>query len=247
MFNKKLNLQLFTGVYPVHNNVFKIGIAGRSSGAGDMKTIKDLETFSPAIDSNTEEWTPMDLAGWMRRAVTGKGITFSFTGKRNYGDDGNDYVAGLLLGTGQSVETVFEWTLPNGDVFTMDCVVNLITTAGGDSTNIDALEFEVLSDGLPVYTALAGLLDELTFVCTAGAVSGTRIQAVSPIKGGDNSYFYKINGTLPALNESIVGNGWTAYTLGDDIDTVVGNDIALVEVVTATNLALKGGTAPAVV
>ncbi|PWV97438.1 hypothetical protein DFQ01_12182 [Paenibacillus cellulosilyticus] len=144
-----------TGVYPVHNNKFKIGTAGRASTVAEMVVVKDLETFSPSIDANTEEWTPMDQGGWVRRAVTGKGLTFSFSGKRNYGDPGNDYIGGLLIGTGQEVESKFEWELPNGDKLTMDCVINLTTPAGGDSTNIDNLEFEVLSDGLPVYTPAA--------------------------------------------------------------------------------------------
>lgn len=95
----------------------------------------------------------MDQAGWVRRAVTGKGLTFSFSGKRHYGDPGNDYIAGLLIGTGQEVETVFEWTMPSGATLTMDCVINLTTPAGGDSTNIDGLEFELLSDGKPEFTA----------------------------------------------------------------------------------------------
>lgn len=141
------------GVFPVHNNIFKIGLKGRSSTAAEMATVKDLETFSPSIDGNTEEWTPMDQAGWVRRAVTGKGLTFSFSGKRHYGDPGNDYIAGLLIGTGQEVETVFEWTMPSGATLTMDCVINLTTPAGGDSTNIDGLEFELLSDGKPEFTA----------------------------------------------------------------------------------------------
>lgn len=141
------------GVYPVHKNKFKINTAGRvTTDPSTMVVIKDLETFSPSIDANTEEWTPMDQKGWIRRAVTGKGLTFSFSGKRHYGDPGNDYIAGLLLGTGQDVESIFEWELPNGDKLKMDCVINLTTPAGGDSTNIDTLEFEVLSDGLPVYT-----------------------------------------------------------------------------------------------
>lgn len=242
-------LQFFagTGVFPVHNNVFKIGIAGRSSTSEQMKTIKDLETFAPSIDANTEEWTPMDQEGWIRRAVTGKGLSFSFTGKRNYGDPGNDYIAGLLLGTGQDVETKFQWDLPNGDVFTMNCIVNLTTPAGGDSVNIDALEFEVLSDGLPTYTS-SGALALLTFECSDGTAAGaTKIAAVSPILGGSNSYYYKINGGLPALNEDITGKGWVQYTLDDDISTIVGNNISLVEVVTVTKLALKGGIAPAVI
>ncbi len=155
---KNINLQLFaggTGVFPVHNNKFKIGIQGRTSTATDMVTIKDLETFSPSIDGNTEEWTPMDTAGWVRRAVTGKGLTFSFSGKRHYGDPGNDYIGNLLLGTGQEVESKFEWEFPSGAKLTMNCVINLTTPAGGDSTNIDTLEFELLSDGLPVFTPAA--------------------------------------------------------------------------------------------
>ena len=139
------------GVFPVFNNVFKINTQGRTT-PGTFVVIKDLENFSPSIDANTEEWTPMDTAGWIRRAVTGKGLTFSFSGKRNYGDPGNDYVAGLLLATGQSVESQFQWDMPNGDKLEMDCIINLTTPAGGDSTNIDTLEFELLSDGLPVFT-----------------------------------------------------------------------------------------------
>lgn len=143
------------GVFPVHNNKFKLGKVGRTSLAADMVVVKDLETFAPAIDSNVEEWTPMDMAGWVRRAVTGKGLSFAFNGKRQYGDPGNDYVAGLLLATGQGVESKFEWEMPNGAKLTMDCIINLTTPAGGDSTNIDTLEFEVLSDGLPVFTPAA--------------------------------------------------------------------------------------------
>lgn len=148
-----ISLQHFngTGVFPVHNNKFKIGISGRASSASDMVVVKDLETFAPSIDANTEEWTPMDTAGWVRRAVTGKGLGFTFTGKRHYGDPGNDYVAGLLIGTGQDVESKFEWEMPNGDKLVMNCIINLTTPAGGDSTNIDTLEFEVLSDGLPEF------------------------------------------------------------------------------------------------
>jgi hypothetical protein len=237
-----------TGVFPVHNNIFKVNTAGRAGGSGTLVIIKDLETFSPSIDGNTEEWTPMDQAGWIRRMVTGKGLTFSFSGKRNYGDPGNDYIAGLLLGTGQDVETVFEWTLPSGAVLTMNCIIDLQTPAGGDSTNVDTLEFDLLSDGLPVFTPSASALAELTFVCSDGTeVGATQIASVSPVLGGLNSYFYKINGALPAGGESIVGKGWTAYTLAEDILTSTGNFIALVEVVTATNLAVKGGVADVVI
>jgi len=243
----RINIQLFggTGVFPVHNNIFKINKAGRVS-PGEFVNIKDLETFSPNIDGNTEEWTPMDTAGWIRRAVTGKGLTFSFSGKRHYGDAGNDYIASMILETGQACESQLQWVLPNGDIFEMDCIINLTTPAGGDSTNIDTLEFELLSDGLPTYEDNSSL-EELTFVCSPGTIEGTQIESVSPIVGAGNSYVYKINGVLPKLDEDIAGKGWAAYVLETDIDTTAGNTIALVEVVTATNLAKKGGISAAVI
>jgi hypothetical protein len=235
-----------TGVFPVHNNIFKVNTEGRTA-PGTFVTIKDLETFSMSVDSKTEDWTPMDLEGWMRRAVTGKGLTISFKGKRNYGDAGNDYVAGLLLETGQGVESEFEWTLPNGDVFTMDCIIDLKSPAGGDSTNIDALEFDLLSDGLPVLTPAASALATLTFACAAGSAPGnTKVASVSPVLTGGNSYMYKLNGALPKYGDDLSAAGYTAYTLNADIECPIGTTVTIVEVA-AGNLARKGGQAVAVV
>ncbi len=39
-----------TGVYPVYDNVFKIGVKGSTSTKEDMKTIADCETFSLSMD-----------------------------------------------------------------------------------------------------------------------------------------------------------------------------------------------------
>jgi hypothetical protein len=97
----------------------------------------------------------MEEGGWVKRAVTSKALGFSFSGKRIYGDPGSDYVAGMLLATGQDCESVFEWTFASGAKLTMNCVINLTTPAGGDTTNIDTFEFEVLSDGKPTFTPAA--------------------------------------------------------------------------------------------
>lgn len=234
----EFNLQLFGGVYPVHNNVFKIGTKGRASVAGDMVMPKDLETFSPSIDGNTEEWTPMDTAGWIRRAVTGKGFTIGFSGKRNYGDPGNDYVSQLILAIGSSCESILEWTMPDSSVLTMNCIINLTTPGGGDSTNIDNLEFEVLSDGLPAFTPAAA---KLTFVTVDGATAGkTKVATVAPALGGGNSYKYALNASIPQIG-SILGVAFTAYTLNTDVTAVENDNFVLVEVVTATNVVVKVG------
>lgn len=149
----KINLQFFADekgqVYPVHNNKFFISTTGRSGEADTI--IRGLENFAPSINANTETWTPMDEGGWERNQVTGKGLSLSFSGKRQYGDTGNDYIAGLMLATGVSVQSKFKWEMPSGATLSGDCVINVTTPAGGDSTNIDSLEFEILSDGKPTF------------------------------------------------------------------------------------------------
>lgn len=142
-----------SGVYPVYENQFKINTNGRTTSA-QMVAIADMESFSVSFDDNVEEWTPMTTEGWVRRLKTGKGITISLSGKRSIGDPGNDYVAGLAFLSGQACNSQLEWTFPNGDMVTMDCVIN-VTSAGGDSTNVEPLEFECLSDGKPTFVSAA--------------------------------------------------------------------------------------------
>lgn len=140
-----------SGVYPVYENQFKINTSGRTTGTTSMVDIADMESFSVSFDDNVEEWTPMTTEGWVRRLKTGKGITISLSGKRNIGDTGNDYVAGLAFKSGADCNSQLEWTFPNGDKVLIDCVIN-VTSAGGDSTGVEPLEFECLSDGKPTFT-----------------------------------------------------------------------------------------------
>lgn len=142
-----------SGVFPVYNHKFEINTKGRDTSASEdgYKTIAEMESFSVSFDDNVEEWTPMTTEGWVRRLKTGKGITISLNGKRSVGDDGNDYIAGLAFKSGQLCNSILKWTFPDGTVVTLPCVIN-VTAMGGDSTNVDPLEFECLSDGAPTVT-----------------------------------------------------------------------------------------------
>lgn len=151
----KIKLQMFayTGVYPTYDLEFGIGTLGLlSADPLDFKVVKDMETFTIAIDGKVEEWTPMDTAGWVRRLMTGKSFSLGMKGKRNHGDAGNDYVAGLAWKDGVDCSSKFKVTFPDGATLAFNCVVNVKTPAGGDSTSTSTLEFDVLSDGKPVYT-----------------------------------------------------------------------------------------------
>lgn len=142
-----------TGVFPVYENIFKVNTAGRGGTPANNVIIKDMTTFKLAIEGKTEEWYPIDESGWARAAITGKKMSVELSGKRNHGDPGNDYVAGLAFKTGKGCESDFEWTLTNGDKVSGKCVLDVKSIAGGDSTAIDELSVTIILDGKPTYTA----------------------------------------------------------------------------------------------
>lgn len=141
-----------SGVYPVYANQFEINTKGRTGETGTFVTIADMESFSVSFDDNVEEWTPMTTEGWVRRLKTGKGVTISLAGKRSIGDAGNDYIASLAWKSGQGCNSELKWNFPNGDSVLIPCVIN-VTSAGGDSTGVEPLECECMSDGKPEFTA----------------------------------------------------------------------------------------------
>lgn len=141
-----------TGVYPVYNTKFKVGIKGKESKDEDMKTIADMESFSMSIDGTVEEWTPMTTSGWKRSLMTGKAFSISLKGKRNIGDPGNDYIHSTTFKDGLDCSTKAVVEFPDGSKLEFDCVISVTNDGGGDSTNVAPLEFDLKGDGKPIYT-----------------------------------------------------------------------------------------------
>ncbi len=139
----------FSGVYPCYENQFKIG----TTGSQTLNTIADMESFSVSIEDGVEEWTPFDSEGWKKRLKTGKGLSIAVSGKRNVGDAGNDFVAGLAFKNGREAEADFEWIFPDSMVVNFsNAVINVTALGSSDSTGVAPLEFEVLSNGKPTVT-----------------------------------------------------------------------------------------------
>ena len=141
-----------TGVFPVHNNIFKFGVGGLNSTEQQMLTPSNLENFSPSFDNTIEEWFAMENEGWKSALLTGKGWSISFKGKRTVGDPANDYIAGLMLKVGREACTKFRWILPDGLTINQNVVIAVTNNGGGDTTNVGGLEFECRSDGKPTVT-----------------------------------------------------------------------------------------------
>lgn len=144
----------FTGNTPTNSITFKVNKGGRAGSETEKVIVKDAESLSIAFDGNVEEWNPMDQEGWVNRMKTSNSITISMGGKRNYGDPGNDYVASTAYTIGQAADSVFYIDFPDGATLEMPCVI-VVSSMGGDSTALDALEWEAQSSGKPTYTPAA--------------------------------------------------------------------------------------------
>lgn len=135
----------YTGVSPVNEISFEL----------DGKTVSDAEALNISFDNGIEEWNPMDGNGWVKRLMTSKSLTIAMGGKRNYGDEGNDYVAGFAYKNGRDAEAIMTITFPNGDKLSVPGIVN-VSSMGGDSTAVGSLEWEIQSNGKPTYTSNTG-------------------------------------------------------------------------------------------
>lgn len=139
----------YKGVFPVFKNQFKFDIGTKE--LAKKVGVADLESFSVEFTNGVENWTPMDTEGWQRGLMTAKALKISFKGKRNVGDEGNDFIAGMAFKTGADATIPFEWTMVSGATLSFNAIVDVTSAEGGDSTNVGALEFTVLSDGKPTY------------------------------------------------------------------------------------------------
>lgn len=148
----KMDIQKFagtvTGVFPCYKNQFQAGDA-----KAEANNIADMESFSVSFDNGVEEWYAYGDDGWVKRLMTAKSVTISIKGKRNLGDEGNDYVAEKAFQNGRDAEGYFGWTFPDGTVVSWDNAVYSITALNAaDSTNVGPLEFDVMSNGKPTVT-----------------------------------------------------------------------------------------------
>jgi len=137
-----------TGVCPCYEGQFQVGATKET-----LTDIADMETFSIKLDNGIEEWNPYDSEGWVKRLMASKSITISASGKRNFGDTGNDFVADFFMKNGRDAEGVFQWTFPNGDKLVLEgAIFNITNLNTGKSIEVMPLEYDVMSNGKPTYT-----------------------------------------------------------------------------------------------
>jgi len=140
-------------VYPAGLLQIRVWSKGRSTTAStDKLPIMDVETLDFTFSNGVENWTPYETSGWQRALMTAKAASVTVTAKRNIGDAGNDYIAGLFMTNGEDANSGLDITFPGGSVFSMPAVVNVTSIGGGAATDVSPLVAEFQSDGEPTYT-----------------------------------------------------------------------------------------------
>ena len=140
-----------SGVFPVNALKIEIGTT-KTSDTWTYAEIAEMESANITVDTGVEEWNSITNGGWRSALATAKALSMSMSGKRCLGDAGNDFVAGKWNANGQECYSSCKITLPNDDTLVFDCVIQVTSFLGADATNVAPLEFDLLSNGEPVYT-----------------------------------------------------------------------------------------------
>lgn len=207
--------------------------------------------LSPSANEVTEDNQFASGKGFANHEVYGSSAVYAFTDKRRPGDEVQDYVMGLKTQFGKARHTRFRLTDYDGSQLVWDGAVNgndatlqNIEDGGGDAVASNDISFEIAPNGKPTVVPGPNTLGALTVVSVAGATSGQTMIYVNPSKGAGNSYKYKTSTSvaLPSAGD-ILTTGWTAWDGSAAITATTGNQIVIVEVVTATNAAVNAGIA----
>ena len=140
-------------VYPVNANSIKVKKHG---GEGEFATIADMESANISVDTGVETWYGLAEGGWQKALATSKALTIEMSGKRSYGDTGNDLVGNMWNTNGVEALVDVQLDLPDKAKLEFTAVVQVTNIWGGDATAVGALEFSLICDGKPEYTPAAG-------------------------------------------------------------------------------------------
>jgi hypothetical protein len=133
-----------------------VSIGVSSTGTPPTWTYADLEdgidNISEALNEVVQQYQFLSDKGFAKNHVTGVAPSFTFTGKRVYGDTAQDFIFGtkyqLDSGRKSSLKIV-----DNGSgtavTLTVDCTICNIQEYGGAATDDQSISFELRFDGQP--------------------------------------------------------------------------------------------------
>ena len=139
--------------YAVNANEFKIATDGLAGTA--YATIAGVENCEISISATVQKWKEMAWHGFTNALKTGLEVSITMSGKRSYGDAGNDYVCGTAFKLNDEAASSMQWTTPAGEVITFPVCIDVKKIAGGAADDVDAFEAEFVMRGVPTITPKA--------------------------------------------------------------------------------------------
>ena len=146
-------MALAYGLLTNYDLTIKIGTAN-SNGTWTYATLAaGIDNIAEAQNETVNQYHFFDDQGFAKNHVTGIAPAYTFTGKRVYGDDAQDYIFGLKYDLdGQRTSSIqISWKTDASTTVTMtcDCTICNIQEFGGASTDDTSISFEVRLDGVP--------------------------------------------------------------------------------------------------
>jgi hypothetical protein len=122
-------------------------------GTSTMAPIAEgISNVEPANNEQLDQTRYISGQGFASTDVIGAQLTLIFTGHRKDGDAAQDYIFGTILTLGAGRRTDFEWTLPNGDMFSGPCTIANISPSSGDAGAKGEITFEIHFNEKPTFT-----------------------------------------------------------------------------------------------
>lgn len=114
----------------------------------EYKEIKGIESLEFAFEDEVQSGFFLSDNGYGYSDVTAGRLTVSLTGKRVAGDDGQDYIVGLVGAWGNSRKSTLKLTNDEtNETFEIPSSIEIGTVLGGGAEELEEFEVTFHSDG----------------------------------------------------------------------------------------------------
>ena len=145
---------------PTWKTTVQIGTAKVSDKWTYAPLCAGIENLDEALNEQTQQFFFLCGQGYAHNEVTGMAPTFTFTGKRVYGDAAQDYIDSIKYETADKRKTSVQLVVEHAGktVMTVTCdatITNIVTLGGGNAINVQPFNCTLSLNGKPIVTPAA--------------------------------------------------------------------------------------------
>lgn len=146
-------------LYLIENWNIKLSINISPSSTASYKELSEgIDNMQEALNEVVQQYKFFADEGFGRSRVTAQQPVWTFSGRRVWGDDAQDFIFGqkYKLGDERQTDAKVEYTADGYNYsITFDCTIANIQELGGATEENSAISFEIHVDGKPTLTKTA--------------------------------------------------------------------------------------------